>query len=250
MNSVNDTLKYSGLGCFYNLTMQTVIYPIELVKLLQQDPSCNQRCDQIARERFQKGGFRAFYSGLSLKIAETGHKQLWRWPLIMQLPPLLESRGYNENQQQALTGLTIGMFNTFFSTHLDGLKLAAIYKLQKKISWRGFPTYFAKSSVEWATFLVAQNHFSRQQQQEEKLLNLRQSLIVALQTTACVSFTKAPFDVANTLMQTGKSLHLTNISFLEVFRRMYRGAPLGFSALLIYNFSTTIFLNRLKHNSF
>lgn len=248
MNPASDTFKYSGWGLFYGLSIQTLLYPIEVVKLLQQDPLCNKRCDQIARELFQKGRLQAFYSGLSSKLAETGHKHLLRWPLIMQLPPLLERRGYTENQQQALTGLTIGTIDAFFSTPWDARKLAAIYRLQKRFSWHGFPTYLAKRTVEWTTFLVAQNHFSKEQQREKKRLNLKQSLIVALETTVCVIFAKTPFDVANTLRQTGKSFPLKNISPFELLRRIYRGAPLSFSALLIYNFSTTIFIDRLKHN--
>lgn len=243
-----DAIKYSGWGFLYGLAIQTLLYPIEVVKLRQQDPFCNKRCDQVAQEIFREGRLKGFYSGLSSKLVETGHKHFWRWPLIMQLPPLLEGYAYNENQQQALTGLTIGMIDAFFSTPWDTLKLAAIYKLQKKISWHGFPTFLAKRIVEWTSFLVAQNHFSKRQQREKKTLNLTQSFILALQTTACVSFAKAPFDVANTLRKTGKSLPLKNISPWELLRRMYRGTPLSFSALLIYNFSTTIFKNRLKHS--
>ena len=79
-------------------------------------------------------------------------------------------------------------------------------------------------------------------------LNLMQALMVAMQTTACVIIAKTPFDVANTLRQTGKSLPVMNLSFFERLRLFSRGAPISFSALLIYNFSTTIFMTRMKHS--
>lgn len=245
-NSISDSLKYSGSGFLYGLTIKTLIYPLEVIKLRQQDPLCHQRCDQIARDLFHKGRWQIFYTGLSAKLVESGQKHLWRWPLIMQLPPLLKDYGCSEMQQQAGTGLVIGTVDAFFSTPLDRLKLAAIYQLQKTISWRGFPTFYAKCTVEWTTFLVAQNYFSKLQQSEKKPLTLQQSLIVALQTTVCVSVARAPFDVANTLHQTEKFFHLRNKTTSELFRKMYRGFPLGFSSLLFYNFCTTIFFDNLK----
>lgn len=248
MNLANDAIKYSGYGFLYSLAIQTVIYPFEVVKLLQQDPLCNKKCYSIAEEIFRREGCRGFYRGLPSKLVETGHKPLWRWPLMMQLPLFLGRRGYNENQQQALTGISIGVIDALFSTPWDALKLASIYRLQKKFSWHGFSTNIAKRTVEWTTFLVALNHFSNQQQKEKKELNWMQASIVALQTTACVILTRTPFEVANTLKQTGKSLPSKNISRSEQVFHLYRGAPIGFSTLLIYNFFTTIFMNRLKNN--
>ncbi len=244
--SLRHAMKSSGWGLLYGLTIQTLIYPLEVVKLLQQDPLCNQRCDQIARELFQKSGPQAFYSGISAKLVESGHKQLWRWPLIIELPRLLKRCGYSEREQQALTGLAIASIDAFFSTPFDALKLAAIYRLQRRVSWRGFPTFWLKRSVEWVTFLEAQSYFSNRQQREQKRLHLMQALTVALQTTAAVSVARAPFDVMNTLYQTGQALPLKNLSPLEHLRRMYRGSPLGFSTLLIYNFGTTIFIDSFK----
>lgn len=250
MHLPRDILEQSGWGLMYGLTIQIVIYPIELIKSRQQDPLCHQKCYQIAQELFRTGGVRAFYCGLSSKFIEIGYKQLWRWPVIMQLPPFLKQYGYNENQQQALTGMAIGTINSFFTTPWDGRRLAAIFSLPQKISWHGFPTYFSKNIIEWTTFLVAQNYFSNRQERENGTLHLTQSFIVALQTSICVSCAKSPLDVANTLRQTGKSLCLKNMSPSELLKRLYRGAPLSFSALLIYNFATTIFIDSLKHNSF
>ena len=231
------------MGVAASIIVQMTTYPLDVVKLLQQDPRSTKRCDQVAIALFQKEGLCGFYKGIVPRMIEVSQKQIWCWPLITKLPPFFKKCGYNEPEQQALTGLTIATMDAFLGTPFDSLKLRAIYGLKRKVSWRGFPTNFAKRIVGWTTFLIAQNHFSNKLTCGKRL-SLLQSIFVAWHTAIAVSLTQAPFDVLNTLRQTDNVLQVKfSIPFI---RRMYRGWPLSFTALMIQNLSSVILIDRLK----
>lgn len=247
MNVILEGIKSSGFGLVFGSSMHLITYPLEAVKLLQQNPSCQQRCDQVARDLWQKEGIRGFYNGFFPKIAEFAQKQIWCWPLMTQLPPLLERQGCSKVQRQTITGVTIATIDALTGTPFECLRINLVYKQKAKFSWHGFPTSWAKRTVGWSTFLVSQRVIAdKQPRAEDGKLTLKQSLIVAVQTAALISLAVAPFDVLNTLKQAGKSFSWRDGVSAQSLRRLYRGWPLGYTGLMINNMCTILIIDRLS----
>lgn len=244
MSLATDVLQSSSFGVAFSFVVQTMTYPMDVVKFLQQDPSSEERCYQVAKALFKKEGLYGFYKGFIPRICEISLKQVWCWPMITGLPPFFKRYGFTEPKQQALTALSISTVDAFLGTPLDYLKLRIIYGLETGVSWRGFPTNFARRFVGWTTFLVAQNHFGKKYRIDGQKLTYLQSALVAFYTASLVSLAGSPFDVLNTMWQTNKKLSL------HFFRRMYRGFPLSFSALFIQNLSSVILIDKLKSSSY
>lgn len=247
MSLTSDVIRSSCWGFVFGTGVHLLTYPLEAIKLLQQDPTCDQRCYQVARNLWQKEGIHGLYKGFLPKLGEVGQKQIWCWPLITQLPLFFERHGFSKVQQQALSGLTIATIDAFLGTPLDYLKLKAVYDQKvKRFSWPGFASNWAKRTMGWSTFLVAQKIFAdKQKKSAEEKLSLGQSLFVAMHTATIVSLAVAPLDVINTLCQTGLKLNLKNCGTSLLLRRLYRGWPVGYTGLLIHNLSSILLIDRL-----
>ncbi|MEM1283160.1 MAG: MC/SLC25 family protein [Chlamydiota bacterium] len=248
----SDVLRSSMWGVLRGIAVDTLIYPLDVVRIQQQCTNDSKKCWMIAKKLFQDKGYSTFYRGISPQLLRTGMKQVWCWPMITGMPPLLNSYCLNGIQQQIITGVSIATVDAIVTTPLEKLKIFSI--LTRKIpfsfvdvyqkGWQGFSAYWAKRSINMVTFLIAQHYFrecNRKQNEElEPLLLIKTGTQVAL----AVSLVGAPFDMVNTI----KQAH--NVNFTHLFSRhglahLYRGAPLFATSLIIHNIASVLVIEKL-----
>jgi hypothetical protein len=240
-------------GIARGLSVHTLIYPIEVVKIRQQCQSNPEKSTEIARALFQKEGASAFYKGLPAQLIKTSIKQAWVWPVITGIPAYLKRHNIKELPQQILTGLSIATIDAAITTPLERVKIRSASTGKSRFSlddvykngWRGFTIHWAKLSVNWVTFLVAQKHLrDRYRKTPEQVLSLPQLAGIGAQVAVIVSLVSAPFDIANTLKQ-AKNLSPTHLLSGNVLRKLYRGWPLNVLALTIHNVASVIVIDKL-----
>jgi hypothetical protein len=252
--SLDLTLNSSLWGITRGLCVHTLIYPLEVVKIRQQSLAHPQKSSQVAWALYQKEGPGAFYKGLSPQLLKTCLKQAWCWPLITGSPVFLQRYSIEDPYRHLLTGLFIATIDAGISTPLERAKIRSAFSGKASLSvrgtykegWRGFTTHWAKLSVNWSTFLMAQRYFrERSHTQTEQALSISQLTKVGIQVALTVSVVAAPFDLANTLKQT----HNRSPSHLfsrAAIRTWYRGWPLSALSLSIHNIASVIVIDRLE----
>jgi hypothetical protein len=240
-------------GIARGLSVHTLIYPIEVVKIRQQCQPTPEKSTEVARAIFQKEGPSAFYQGLPPQLIKTIIKQAWVWPMITGIPVYLKRHKVGELHQQVLTGWSIATIDAAITTPLERVKIRSASTGESKLSlnevykngWRGFTIHWTKLSLNWVTFLVAQKHLrDRYRKTPEQALSLPQLAGIGAQVAVIVSLVSAPFDIANTLKQ-AKNLSPTHLLSGNVFRKLYRGWPLNVLALTIHNVASVIVIDKL-----
>jgi hypothetical protein len=244
-------------GIARGLSVHTLIYPLEVVKIRQQCHSSPEKSIQVARALFQKEGISAFYKGLPPQLLKTSIKQAWVWPMITGIPVFIKRYRIGDIPQQALTGLAIATIDAAVTTPLERAKILSAFTGETKFSlngvykdgWRGFTTHWAKLSVNWSTFLVAQKHLrDRYRKRPEQALSLPQLAGIGAQVAVIVSLVSAPLDIANTLKQ-AQNLSPAQLFSGNAFRRLYRGWPLSALSLTIHNIASVIVIDKLGQKS-
>ncbi len=243
--SIQDIATTSLCGVLRGIFVHTLIQPLDVIKIHQQCQATREKNYQVAYRLFQQEGVGVFYRGLTLQLARTSFKQIWCWPVITKLPAFLEQRGVGAFPQQALTGLATATIDAFVSTPLERAKILSIIAARREFSWKGFAAHWAKLSVYWSTFLVAQKYFrGRAQQGQEQGLSLSQLTSIGVCVAFVVSLAAAPLDIANTLKQS-QNVNLKQFLTGSSMSRMYRGWPLSFFALVIHNVASVILIDKL-----
>ncbi len=255
IDSTSPSLLSSSLwGIARGLFVHTLIYPLEVVKIRQQCQCNPQKSAAIARALFQKEGIGAFYQGLQAQLIKTSIKQAWVWPMITGVPVYLKRYGMGELYRQALAGLSIATIDAAITTPLERVKIRSAFAGKSKFSlndlykngWRGFTTHWAKLSVNWAAFLVAQKHLrDRYRNTPEHVFSLPELAGIGVQVALIVSLVSAPFDIANTLKQ-AKNLSPAHLLSRNAFCKLYRGWPLNALALIIHNVASVIVIDKLS----
>ena len=88
--ATDDLIRSSSLGFMRGVGVYGALYPLEVIKTLQQAETTVLLSHQAAARIFKERGMRGFYAGFTSKLMETGVKQLVTWPILIQLmPPLL-----------------------------------------------------------------------------------------------------------------------------------------------------------------
>jgi hypothetical protein len=255
--STQQSLINSSIyGIARGLCVHTLIYPFEVVKIRQQCLSDPKNCIDVARTIFQKEGATAFYKGLKPQLVKTIVKQTWVWPIIAGVPTHLKRFNLGELRRLAMTGLFISTIDAAFTTPLERAKVRAASTGKYTFSlneiynngWRGFTTHWAKLSVNWITFLVAQkilrDHYRKT---PEHLFSLPELAGIGVLVAGIVSFVSAPFDTANTLSQ-AKNLKLSQFFSGKEFRKFYRGSPVNTLVLIIHNIASVFVIDKLGKN--
>lgn len=253
-NSTNTSLVNSSIwGIVRGITVHTLIYPLEVVKIRQQCHLNAEKSIEIARMLFQKEGSSAFYKGLTPQLLKTSLKQAWVWPMITGIPVFLKQYRIGDISQQALTGLTIATIDATITTPLERAKILSAFTGKTRFSfgsiykdgWRGFTTHWAKLSINWTVFLEAQKYLrERTRKKPEQILSLPQLAGIGAQVAIIVSLVSAPFDIANTLKQ-AQNLSPTHLLSGKEFRKLYRGWPLSALALITHNVASVIVIEKL-----
>ena len=233
----NDLIHSSIWGVLRGLSVHTLIYPLEVIKIRQQCSSHSENCARIALNILKQEGFGVFYRGLSPQLVKTSLKQVWCWQMIMGLPKLFQPLG--ELPAQALTGLSIATIDATITTPLERMKILSAYKgktvFSFKNGWHGFATHYRKLSVNWMTFLTAQHYF-RSQYPPSEPLSILQLTKIGIQVAAVGSLIGAPFDVAHTLKQ---------INAHKVIN-YYRGWSINAVSLIIHNIASVTLIDKLN----
>jgi hypothetical protein len=242
-----NALESSFWGVIRGIGVQIVIYPLEVTKINCQ---CSEKSiRQVALALFQEGGLSRFYQGASPQMLKTCIKQIWSWPMITGVPPVLQGYGIEGLKQQALTGLLIATVDAAVLTPLEKMKSQLASQgggeFCLKNGWQGFGPHFAKLSSNWVVFLVAQKYLRDQARAASgQPLSLSQKLKIGVEIALMASGVSAPFDFANTLKQVKNesSVHLFHRSTIL---KLYRGWPLSALGLITHGVASVILLEKL-----
>jgi hypothetical protein len=256
-NQVDFTKKNwawsSLLGVGRSLFVHSLIYPLEVVKIRQQCSPVQEKSTRIAMAMLRQEGIGAFYKGLAPQLLKTSIKQIWCWPLITEMPTVLQRYHIDHLGQQALTGLTIATIDAAISTPLERAKIVSAFKGTSKfcfnnpysIGWRGFATHWSKLSVNWMAFLTAQKYLRNQASgPSQQPLSFSQLTKIGIEVGLIVSLVSAPFDLANTLKQ-AQNLTLSQLFSRSGFFKLYRGWPLNAVSLSIHNIASVTLIEKL-----
>lgn len=259
MSSTTDStqthlIRSSFWGVLRGLSVHTLIYPLEVIKIRQQCSLNSENSARIALSLFKGEGFSAFYKGLTPQLLKTSLKQVWCWPMITGIPVFLQHYQLGDLPTHAITGLSIATIDAAITTPLERIKILSAYTGKASFSlrdvykhgWQGFTTHLSKLSVNWMTFLIAQKHLrERNSSQSEQPLSLLQLTKIGTQVAVIVSLMGAPFDIANTLKQ-AQNLNFSHFFSRNGIYKLYRGWPLNTLSLIIHNIASVIIIDRLS----
>jgi len=251
-----ENLAWSSLwGMGRGIFVHSLIYPLEVVKIRQQCSQSESKSIQIALTLLRQEGIGAFYKGLTPQLLKTSTKQVWCWPMITGMPPILQRYQIEGLSQQAVTGLSIATVDAVISTPLERAKILSAFRGTSKFcfqnayrdGWRGFATHWSKLSVNWATFLTAQKYLRDQSSgSSHQSLSFPQLIKIGVEVAWIVSLVSAPFDLANTLKQ-AQNLTLSPVFARQGFFKLYRGWPLNALSLVIHNIASVTLIDKLEN---
>lgn len=248
----NDLAWSSFWGLLRGLAVETLIYPLDVIKIRQQCTVSKERSFEIAKSIFQQEGFGAFYKGLMPQLIKTSIKPIWSWPMITQMPSFFQRYQFENLAQHALTGLSIATFDAAVSTPLERAKILSALTGASKFSlkdvyeegWKGFTIYWSKRSVNWITFLTCQKYFRDQSSGiSGQPLAYPELTRIGIQVGLIVSLVSAPFDLANTLKQA--NLPITHLFSKGGLFNLYRGWPLNALSLVLHNIASVTLIEKL-----
>lgn len=249
-----ENLAWSSLwGVVRGVSVHTLIYPLEVVKIRQQCSQDESKSLRVALTLFRQEGIGAFYKGLAPQLLKTSIKQIWCWPMITGMPSIFQRYQIETLAQQALTGLSIATIDAAISTPLERAKILSAFKGTNKCcfknvyreGWRGFTIHWSKLSVNWITFLTAQKHLrDHYSELSEHSLSFSELTQIGVQVALIVSLVSAPFDIANTLKQ-AQNLTPSHLFSRRGMFKFYRGWPLNALSLVIHNIASVTLIEKL-----
>lgn len=254
VNFKKENLAWSSLwGVVRGISVHTLIYPLEVIKIRQQCSQNESNSLRIALKLFRQEGISAFYKGLAPQLLKTSIKQIWCWPMITGMPSVLQRYQIENLGQQVLTGLSIATIDAVISTPLERAKVLSAFKGTSKFclknafkdGWRGFATHWSKLSVNWVAFLAAQKYLRDQSSGlSGQSLSFSQLTKIGVQVALIVSLVSAPFDIANTLKQ-AQNLTPTHLFSRQGILKLYRGWPMNALSLVIHNIASVTLIEKL-----
>lgn len=252
----SSLIQISFLAVARGIGTEILVCPIELIKLRQQCSNKSESSYKVAKQIFQNEGIRSFYNGLTPQLLKTCVKQVWCWPMIIELPKFFKFYGLNDFEQQIATGISISTVDSFGTVHLE--KVRVVYATSKKTSlplidilkegWKGFSTYWVKRSVNMVAFLTAQEYLRKNNREGSEELKPYEMLKVGAEVALFVSCVGAPFDLANTLKQ-AKNLNPLHLLNRKDIVKLYRGWPMNTLSLVIQNIASIFLFEKLRQNN-
>lgn len=249
-----ENLAWSSLwGIGRGISVHSLIYPLEVIKIRQQCSQNTSKSLRIAMDLLRQEGIGVFYKGLTPQLLKTSIKQVWCWPMITGMPSMLQGYQIKNLSQQAMTGLSIATIDAAISTPLERAKILSAFRGTSKFclqnayrdGWRGFAAHWSKLSVNWVAFLTAQKHLRDQSSGSSKdSLSFPQLTKIGVEVALIVSLVSAPFDIANTLKQ-AQNLAPSHLLSRNGIFKMYRGWPLNALSLIIHNIASVTLIEKL-----
>jgi len=249
-----ENLFWSSLwGVARGISVHTLIYPLEVIKIRQQCSQNESKSFRITLILFRQEGIAAFYKGLPSQLLKTSIKQIWYWPMITGMPSVFQRHQIENLGQQVFTGLSIATIDAAISAPLERVKILSAFKGTSTFclknayreGWRGFSTHWSKLCVNWVTFLAAQKHLrDRSSDLSGQSLSFPELTKIGVQVALIVSLVSAPFDIANTLKQ-AQNLTPSHLFNRQGLFKIYRGWPLNALALVIHNVASVTLIEKL-----
>lgn len=248
-----DLLWSSLWGLSRGLVINTFIYPLEVIKIRQQCSQGETKVARIVLDLFRQEGVGAFYRGLAPQLLKSSIKQIWCWPMILEMPNFLRHYPIGNLQTQAITGISIATVDAVISTPLERMKIKSAFKGVSKFNlksiyadgWHGFSTHWMKLSVSWVTFLTAQKYFrDKSCGSSDSPTPLLQLAKIGVQVALIVSLVTAPLDFANTRRQ-AQNLSTSHLLSRNNFLKLYRGWPLSALSLIINSIASVVIIDRI-----
>lgn len=243
--------SFWGIG--RGISVHSLIYPLEVIKIRQQCSQGESKCVRIAMNVMREEGIGAFYKGLAPQLVRTSIKQFWCWPMVTEMPSVLQRYQVGNLGQQVITGISIATIDAAISTPLERAKILSASRGANKFcfqsayreGWQGFPTHWCKLSVNWVAFMTAQKHLrDRSSGSSKDSLSFSQLTKIGVEVALIVSLVSAPFDIANTLKQAQNLTSSQLLSLNRVFK-LYRGWPLNALSLIIHNIASVTLIEKL-----
>jgi hypothetical protein len=245
--ATDDLIRSSSLGFMRGIGVYGALYPLEVIKTLQQAEEISLRADQAAARIFQERGIRGFYAGFTSKLMETGVKQLVTWPILIELmPPLLAPHKLHPLVEQGITGVAVASVNALLSAPFNKKMITSIVQDKRVFSfsqaWSGLATHWMNQSVSWVAFLVSQKFLRDQYQQrvDRKKLTLGELAGIGSTVAIFVSVVTSATDRANTLKQCQRAAFGSSGAFRGVFPRTVM--------LMAHGAASVALMGSLEHN--
>lgn len=189
-------------------------------------------------------GVGGFYAGAIPNAIRLATKQVYRYPMMLALPPFFEGiipRSMQEDHKtlpQIATGLTIAHFETGFicpwerlKTYLmtkedvKGKKIRQFIQEHRGAMWsevtRGLNAVYVRQMATWVSFLVADKKFKDMERERTKTqqLSFESLLRVSLMVGSVNTLANMPFDVLKTQLQQSKFIH--NEGVIQTMHKIY-----------------------------
>ncbi len=279
--SFNQYAIASAYGAARGIAGLPIEHPFDVSKTFWQANPAYKSSFSIVRAIYNRSGVKGFYSGVIPNGIRLTGKQIYRWPMMLALPPLFDHvlpESIKEGvptSKKMLTGFTIANFEVFVITPLERLKvwyitqtpgekkikylfLAEKTEGMTKVCFRGLNAVWSRQVVSWVSFLAADAKFKqieRKKYPNQKELPfsslMKVSLFVGAINTAC----NMPFDVVKTHLQKaspkdnrGVFTTMKTIATEYGFRALYRGWPIRMAQYMLHSVFTVTVLEYLEQN--
>lgn len=263
-NLFSRLVKASAGGILRGGITCLLIHPLDTTRVLFQQAEQSRKAAEIAREIYLRDGILGFYkNGFVESLRIMTFKQLWRWPIIMELPSFFERRKVSPLFSELATGMVLSTLDGFITAPFNKTKLRLMsqmtppstsYATLIKEGWKGALPYWATLSVNWCTALAAQriyrDHYKAYVERDLTLLDLT-GIGVAVGVT--VSVASAPLEYITTHVQ-GLDKPMSSLlpqgcgniwQTAKKVRGLYRGFNLLTLSRLVHNITTVIWIDLL-----
>lgn len=212
-----------ALGLVRGLAGLPLEHPLEVIKVrLQANPSEGAR--SVALQILTFEGWKGFYAGIHLNAVRT-FKQLYRWPMVLALPPIFQNvlpTSFQKKHSSAvpvLTGMGIASLETFIICPLERLKVDLItndssnrsirnfYQSHKgrivQELTRGLSPVFWRQLTSWVCFLATDEQIKSMERKRtgQSQLSLTSLLWVSALVGSINTGVVMPFDGIKTRLQ-------------------------------------------------
>jgi solute carrier family 25 carnitine/acylcarnitine transporter 20/29 len=233
----------SWQGAARGLAGLPVEHPFDTVKTKCQAEGGTKSAMEITKELWKKG-VPSFYSGAVPNGLRVAGKQIYRYPMMLDLPPRFKRTFPDSVMTQyptlpkAATGLTIAAFEVGLLTPLERMKVHLMTSLRKghtirkffadnrghlgKEMTRGLNAMFVRQMATWVSFLVADEKFKTWEKRRTKTekLSFASLMGVSFMVGAVNTAANMPFDSLKT--QLTKEHPVDNEGVYRTISKVYR----------------------------
>jgi hypothetical protein len=226
--SSSDFFKASLAGAARGMLGFPIEQPMDRVKTYWQAHPEIRSLRKVIFEIYQKEKFIGFFDGGIPNSIRLASKQVYRFPIIITLPPIFE-KNLPQNIKKKyplfptfLTGSSLAIVETFVVTPLERAKvwymtseksvndskLFAQNRFFIKSLYVGTTPTFMKVYSSWISFLVTNEYFKNllKKNNHKNTLSFKDLILVSIPVGVVNTLAVMPWDVAKTNMQKNREL--------------------------------------------